>query len=110
MHHVTSIVACGLEFYLTCPSLYSGGAAISSADQFLREKEEDSSYPGFDDPLLPQLSYFEASYLQPIGIGEGYNLKLDGTTHDIHKKRTSTVTLLNQRGKMACRVHCFRFT
>ncbi len=107
-HDVTTLtVTCRLEFYLTSLSLYLGGAAISSAEQFLMEKEDGSSYTGSDDP---QLSYFQISYFQPIGLGEGYNLKLDDSTLDMHKNMASTVSLLNQSGKMACHIHCLRYS
>ncbi len=93
-----------IVYLTTCPSLYTGGATISAAEQFLREKEEDHSYPG---PLLRPLSYVEASYMALVGVGEGYNLELDDTTQDMYRRRTSTINLLNRHGKTASRICCF---
>ncbi len=90
-----------MSFFFVC----TGGAAISVAEQFLREKQEDSCHvPGSPHSLL---SYFEASYLSPIRIGERYSLELDGTTRDMHNRKTSTINLLSHDGTIAHRIYCF---
>ncbi len=89
--------------------MYTGGAAISAAEQFLREKKDEgySSSSYHTDPLLRPSSYIEASYMASVGLGDGYNLELDDTTEDVYHRKTSTINLLNDHGKIACRIRCF---